>query len=68
MSTGITDVEWLDAKVCELADEISRLHKINAELIEALELIAETDHIDAAIDPQRAVRVAKTAIARARGL
>lgn len=25
MTTGITDVEWLDAKVCELSDENKRL-------------------------------------------
>ena len=34
MSTGITDVEWLDAKVCELSE-------INAELLEALEKLIE---------------------------
>jgi hypothetical protein len=25
MTTGITDVEWLDAKVCELSEENARL-------------------------------------------
>ena len=25
MTTGITDIEWLDAKVCGQADEIERL-------------------------------------------
>lgn len=31
-------------------------------VVEALQLIAETDSVDAALDPQRAVRVARTAL------
>jgi hypothetical protein len=37
------------------------------ELLEALRLIAATDPVDAALDPQRAVRVARAAIAKAEG-
>ena len=37
------------------------------ELVEALELIAGTDPVDAALDPQRAVRVARALIAKHRG-
>lgn len=36
-------------------------------LLEALELIAGTDAVDAMLDPQRAVRVAQAAIAKVRG-
>jgi hypothetical protein len=45
----------------------ARLIAAAPELLEALELIAETDPVDAALDPQRAVRVANAAIAKARG-
>jgi len=37
------------------------------ELMEALQLISDTDPVDAALDPQRAVRVARAAIAKATG-
>ena len=47
------------------AAELRRLHAVNAELLEALRLIAETEWVDAALDPQRAVRVARAAIAKA---
>lgn len=43
----------------------ARLIAAAPELLEALQLIADTDPIDAALDPQRAVRVARVAIARA---
>jgi len=49
----------------EAAAELCRLHAVNAELLEALRLIAETEWVDAALDPQRAVRVARAAIAKA---
>lgn len=39
----------------------------SAELLGALKLIAETDSIDAALDPQRAIRVASAAIAKSTG-
>ena len=42
----------------------NELRRANQALIEALKLIAETDVIDAALDPQRAVRVAQEAIAK----
>ena len=47
------------------AAELRRLHAVNGELLEALRLIAATDPVDAALDPQRAVRVARAAIAKA---
>lgn len=37
-----------------------------AKLCEALELIANTDPIDAALDPQRATEIARAALAEAR--
>ncbi len=63
--------DWLDADACDLqtprlaAAELRRLHSVNAELLEALRLIAETEWVDAALDPQRAVHVARAAIAKA---
>jgi len=45
--------------------EDARLIAAAPELLEALQLIADTDPIDAALDPQRAVRVARAAIAKA---
>ena len=56
------------------ADEMARkaaahdgLVVINAQLLAALQLIADTDHVDAALDPQRAIRAARAAIASATG-
>ena len=49
------------------AAELRRLHTLNQELLENMKLIAETDPVDAALDPQRAVRVARAAIAQATG-
>lgn len=43
----------------------ARLIAAAPELLEALQLIADTDPIDAALDPQRAVRVARAAIVKA---
>jgi hypothetical protein len=48
-------------------EHAQKLHAVNAELLEALRLIAATDPVDAALDPQRAVRVARAAIAKAEG-
>lgn len=45
----------------------ARLIAAAPELLEALELIANTDPVDAALDPQRAVRVASVAITKATG-
>jgi hypothetical protein len=36
-TTGIDDVEWLDAKVCEQADEIERLRVSNERLTALLD-------------------------------
>ena len=49
----------------EAAGELRRLHEVNVELMDALQLIAETDSIDAVLDPQRAIRAAREAIAKA---
>lgn len=38
-----------------------------SNLLKALQLIAETDFVDAALDPQRAIRIAKEAIQKATG-
>lgn len=43
----------------------ARLIAAAPELLEALQAIADTDPIDAALDPQRAVRVARAAVAKA---
>ena len=47
--------------------EVYRLREQNAELLEALQLISNTDPVDCALDPQRAVRISKAAIAKATG-
>ena len=47
--------------------EVYRLREQNAELLEALQLISDTDPVDCALDPQRAVRISKAAIAKAIG-
>ena len=45
----------------------ARLIAAAPDLLEALQLIASTDYVDSALDPQRAVRVAKAAIQKATG-
>jgi hypothetical protein len=45
----------------------ARLIAAAPEMLEALRLIAETEWVDVALDPQRAVRLARAAIARATG-
>lgn len=60
--------KYVDANTAELAAaELRRLYALNQELQAALKLIANTDPVDAALDPQRAVRIARAAIARAEG-
>ena len=49
------------------ADEQKRRADCYDDLLTELRLIAGTDPVDAALDPQRAVRVARAAIARATG-
>lgn len=44
------------------ADELRRQHVVIQTLRAALELIAGTDPVDAALDPQRAVRVARATL------
>jgi hypothetical protein len=58
--------EYDAAVISQRNAELSRRYAINAQLLEALELIASTDPVDAALDPQRAVRVARATIAAAK--
>lgn len=54
----------------ELAETSDKLHAVEAErdaLLVALKLIAATDPVDAALDPERAARIAYAAIAKAQG-
>ena len=50
-----------------VAMELRRLHKVNAELLAALKLIAGAPWVENCLDPQRAGKVAKAAIAKATG-
>ena len=62
------DAECEAARANRLAsDEQKRRADCYDDLLTELRLIAETDPVDAALDPQRAVRVARAAIARATG-
>ena len=45
----------------------ARLMAAAPEMLEALQLIASTDHVDAALDPQRAARIAREGIAKTTG-
>ena len=45
----------------------ARLIAAAPDMYEALKLIASTDPVDAALDPQRAVRVAREALSKAEG-
>ena len=52
------------------AAELRRLSAVEAQrdaLLEALHLIAATDPVDAALDPQRTIRVARAAIKAVEG-
>jgi hypothetical protein len=49
----------------DAAAELRRQHALIAELVDALRLIAGTDPVDAALDPQRAVRIARAALSKA---
>lgn len=58
----------LNAYVIEPAvAELRRLYAVNAQLLKALEDIASTDLVDAALDPDKAQRIASVAIAAAKG-
>ena len=48
MTTGITDVEWLDAKVCELSEELVRIRK-DARAYANVALSEENDTLMAAM-------------------
>ena len=62
------DAEREAARAKKLAaDEQKRRADCYDDLLTELRLIAGTDPVDAALDPQRAVRVARAAIARATG-
>lgn len=56
----LTSYGWHD-----LPERVAALKSQRDELLEALTLIAETDPVDAALDPQRSVRIARAAIAKA---
>ena len=51
---------WQDQE--RAAAELRRLHAQRDALLEALKDVANTDPVDAALDPQRAVRLARAAI------
>jgi len=59
MAKGIQSLEEISAN--------ARLRAAAPALLKALKLIASTDYVDAALDPQRAVRVALAAIYKATG-
>ena len=59
----LTGDKLIYAMMCECMNAQQQ----RTELLEALQLTAETDSIDAALDPQRAIRVARAAIAKATG-
>ena len=62
------DAEREAARAKKLAaDEQKRRADCYDDLLTELRLIAGTDPVDAALDPQRAVRVARAAIAKATG-
>ena len=48
-----------------MSEELLALTSQRDALLEALKLIANTNPVDAALDPQRAVRIARVAIAKA---
>ena len=60
-----TGGEFSPSYVGEALVQDAQLIAAAPELLEALQLIANTDPVDAALDPQRAVRVAFAAIAKA---
>ena len=58
--------KWAETGLGEAEQEANaRLIAAAPDLLEALKLIAETDPVDAALDPQRAVRIASAAIKKA---
>jgi hypothetical protein len=60
----------LGGKVSDQIKDLKRNARLIAaapEMLEALRLIAETEWVDVALDPQRAVRLARAVIAKAMG-
>jgi hypothetical protein len=60
-----TEAERVATGCAAAAAELRRQHALIAELVDALRLIAGTDPVDAALDPQRAVRIARAALSKA---
>lgn len=72
LSLGISRINELEAELHEQArlngigsEREARLLAVNAELVEALQDIAAADSFEAELDPQRAVRIARAALAKA---
>ena len=64
------DWSLLEATQGALREHMAEIHKLRAErdaLLVALKLIAATDLVDAALDPERAARIAYAAIPKAEG-
>lgn len=61
MTTGITDVEWLDATVCQQDDEIKRLR---AELDAALNAVFDASRRTAGSWAKKHAKVIADAIAK----
>ena len=59
--------DWQYKMAGDRLRRIEKLERINHELLAALNDIANTDPVDAALDPQRARRIASAAIAKAEG-
>ena len=56
------DEDILQFDVCKIGEAIDAAVEMIEEMEPALKLIAETDPVDAALDPQRAIRIARTAL------
>ena len=62
-AAGVCDaLEAALAQQAELVEPVATLTAQRDALLEALNDIANTDPVDAALDPQRAVRIARAAI------
>lgn len=64
---GEHDTGNIHQNIRALKAECTQYRSQRDELLEALKLIAETDSIDAALDPQRAIRVARALSANRQG-
>jgi hypothetical protein len=68
-------IQWLEAERDELSQLVAQANKrierqaaATRQLRDDLLLIAGTSHVDAVLDPQRAIRVAKAALAATENL